>query len=202
MTTPRTKCESEGCSQPGKIHVTAVDRRQLAWRRNWCEAHARELLELHCSQPPATQDWGPAKTPVTCPAEGWTEFDPELLTNKDEEVRGTVHLSEVSGLRRFWIAIGYAESSILYWKFERKSFVRPLTHDALAATISALGGELREVLIDEFLPAQHVFHAKLRITRSREVLAIDVRPSDAIIMAMVGNVPIFVANDVVSELDS
>ncbi|MGE5194881.1 MAG: bifunctional nuclease family protein [Deltaproteobacteria bacterium] len=108
-------------------------------------------------------------------------------------------MSEVSGLRRFWIAIGYAESGLLYWRFERKSFGRPLTHDAMATTISALGGKLREVLIDEFLPAQHVFHAKLRIAHSRDVVAVDVRPSDAIIMAMVCNVPIFVAHDVLSQ---
>jgi len=61
---------------------------------------------------------------------------------------------------------------------------------------------LREVLVDEFLPAQHVFHAKLRIATSRDVVAVDVRPSDAIIMAMICNVPIFVANDVVSQFDS
>jgi bifunctional DNase/RNase len=202
MTTPGTKCESEGCSQHGNIHVTAVDRRQLAWRRDWCEIHARELLQKQWSEPPATRNLGPARIPVTCPSTGWTEFDPELLAYEDDKLQAHLLLSEVSGSRRFWIAIGYAESAALYWKIERKSFVRPLTHDALATTISGLDGKLREVLIDEFLPAQHVFHAKLRIAQSRDVVAVDVRPSDGIIMAMACNVPIFVAHNVVSLCDS
>jgi hypothetical protein len=136
---------------------------------------------------------------MTCETTGWTEFDPELLVYKDDDVHGSVLLSEISGLRRFWIAIGVSEASVLNWRFDRTTFARPLTHDALATTISMLGGKLREVLIDKLIADQRLFHAKLQIDHLHKVVAVDVRPSDALIMAIASRVPIFVANDVLSQ---
>jgi bifunctional DNase/RNase len=77
---------------------------------------------------------------------------------------------------------------------------RPLTHRAMLNTIVALGAALNAVRIDRFIPDQHVFHAKLELRKMGENVLVDVRPSDAITIALAANVGILVAKEVVAEL--
>ena len=194
-----TRCEVDRCNQAGDIHITGIDRRTLCGRWNRCESHAADLLKSHLLRPPATFQVRPPAVPQTCDGAGWAHVDPELLVYKEGDDFSRLLVSEVAGLQRFWIAIGYAEAAVLQWRLERVSFGRPLTHDALSATICTLGAKLCETVIDEFVPDRHLFRAKLQIDQSGRVVAVDVRPSDAIVMAVVAKVPIFVSHDVLSK---
>ena len=69
---------------------------------------------------------------------------------------------------------------------------RPLTHELLASTIELLGGELQDIFISEL--RDHTYFAKLRISCEGELIEIDSRPSDAIVIAVILDVPIFVAD--------
>lgn len=63
-----------------------------------------------------------------------------------------------------------------------------------------LKGVLQCALIDRYVSQQYVYYAKLVISRDGGSVFIDAKPSDAIILAIVRGVPIFVAEEVLSDL--
>jgi bifunctional DNase/RNase len=67
--------------------------------------------------------------------------------------------------------------------------------------MKALDGQLEYVAIDKHFPSQSVaFEAKLHIRRGEDFKVIDVRPSDAFVLAVICDVPIVVLHDVLSNL--
>ncbi len=107
-------------------------------------------------------------------------------------------LREVEGERNFSIMIGIFEATSIDRRVKRLPSPRPLTHDLVAGTIDALGGELRDIFISEL--RDHTYYAKLRIRQNGEMVEVDCRPSDAIALAVTANVPIYVAEDVLDEV--
>jgi bifunctional DNase/RNase len=71
---------------------------------------------------------------------------------------------------------------------------RPLTHDLLKSTISALGGELQYVLINDL--RESIFYAVLHIEQGDRTIDVDARPSDSIALAVRTRCPIYVADHV------
>ncbi len=107
-------------------------------------------------------------------------------------------LKEVEGDRNFSIMIGIFEATSIDRRVKRLPSPRPLTHDLVAGSIDALGGELRDIFISEL--RDHTYYAKLRIRQNGEMVEVDCRPSDAIALAVTANVPIYVAEDVLDEV--
>jgi uncharacterized protein len=68
------------------------------------------------------------------------------------------------------------------------------SHDLVRALISNLGGQLTKIVIDDLWNG--VYYAKLHLAVNGETLAVDSRPSDAIAIALRGEVPLY-ATDVV-----
>jgi bifunctional DNase/RNase len=73
-----------------------------------------------------------------------------------------------------------------------------LTHDLVASVVENMGGELQDIFISEL--RDHTYFAKLRIRHEGELIEVDCRPSDAIALAVTAKVPIYVAEDVLSEV--
>jgi uncharacterized protein len=73
-----------------------------------------------------------------------------------------------------------------------------LTHDALADAIDVLGGEVQDVLISRFENQYHF--TGLRIRQNGELVLVDMRPSDAFILAVIENKRIFVSNEVLAKI--
>jgi uncharacterized protein len=107
-------------------------------------------------------------------------------------------LKEVEGDRNFSIMIGIFEATSIDRRVKHLPSPRPLTHDLVAGTIDALGGELRDIFISEL--RDHTYYAKLRIRMNGEMVEVDCRPSDAIALAVTASVPIYVAEDVLEEV--
>jgi len=107
-------------------------------------------------------------------------------------------LKEVEGDRNFSIMIGIFEATSIDRRVKHLPSPRPLTHDLVAGTIDALGGELRDIFISEL--REHTYYAKLRIRMNGEMVEVDCRPSDAIALAVTASVPIYVAEDVLEEV--
>ena len=108
-----------------------------------------------------------------------------------------IWLKEVEGERVFPIVIGIFEATSIDRRVKKMNSPRPLTHDLIAMVIDSLGAELQDIFISEL--RDHTYYAKLRIRQSGELVEIDSRPSDAIALAVTANVPIYVAEDVISE---
>jgi bifunctional DNase/RNase len=115
--------------------------------------------------------------------------------NSDQHI---IFLKEVEGDRMFPIVIGIFEASSIDRRVKNSATQRPLTHDLLANTIELLGGELRDIYINEL--REHTYFAKLRIRRDGELVEVDSRPSDAIALAVTVDVPIYVAEDIIDEV--
>ncbi|MCC6908514.1 MAG: bifunctional nuclease family protein [Phycisphaerales bacterium] len=111
-----------------------------------------------------------------------------------------IELQEVDGERSFPIAIGLPEAQAIERRLKGLEPPRPQTHDLLASTIDALGGELEHIVIHDL--SDNTFFAKLVVKQDGREIEIDSRPSDAIALGAATNVPIFVEEKVLEQAGS
>lgn len=104
-------------------------------------------------------------------------------------------LKESDGARRLPIVIGGPEAQAIANELEGIKAQRPMTHDLLRSVIEALGGHLREVVINNL--KEGTFYASLVFEYTDQ--EIDSRPSDAIALAVRCGVPIFVSEEIMQE---
>ncbi len=78
--------------------------------------------------------------------------------------------------------------------------LRPLTHDLLKTVMETLGGELRQVVVNDL--REEIYFAELVVDVDGREVRIDSRPSDAIALAVRAEVPIFVSEDVMDRAAS
>ena len=132
-------------------------------------------------------------------------FDPGLVFLHDgPDERGPLDLMclvELGGIRRFRIAIGRFEAQSLALELQGHVAERPVPHRAMVALIEALRGRLLHIVVDKYHPAQEVvYEAKLHVQQMDKVLIVDARPSDAITMAVICGVPIYVSDAILAAL--
>lgn len=133
--------------------------------------------------------------------EGAVGFDIELLLLDERQERPCqFSLREVGGKRRLDCAIGICEAAALQRELERLATPRPLTHRAMVSLMAALGGCLERVVVDRLHPEQRIYEAKLHIRQATEAAVVDVRVSDAVILAVICEVPLFVSHEVLARL--
>ena len=111
-----------------------------------------------------------------------------------------IELTEIGGDRTFPIVIGLTEAFAIERRLKGIEIRRPQTHDLLASTIRHLGGTLKEIIINDLVDG--TFYARLIIERDGEEIEIDSRPSDAIALGVAGDVPIYVAEEVLAQTQS
>ncbi len=93
--------------------------------------------------------------------------------------------------RTFPIVIGLPEAQAIERRLKGVAIKRPQTHDLLASVITALGGTLRSITINDL--SDHTFFATLDVENADgEMIHIDSRPSDAIAIGIAESAPIFV----------
>ncbi len=112
--------------------------------------------------------------------------------------RQIIVLKEVDGERTFPIVIGSAEAYAIDRRLKGIPMPRPLTHDLLAAVIEQLGGEIEKIEIHNLEDA--IFFARICIRQNSKRIEIDSRPSDAIALGVATMVPIYVAEQVLSQV--
>ena len=81
---------------------------------------------------------------------------------------------------------------------------RPLTHDLLANVLTALGGKVERIIINDFKSG--VFYGRLIITaenelQQRKIVELDARSSDCMAMAALQKAPIYVSEVVWEEVE-
>jgi len=123
----------------------------------------------------------------------------ELVRIRIDDIGGpqTITLREIDGEREFSMEIGEYEANGIKHRLYGSPSVRPMTYDLLANTIEALGGTLERIEITELRDS--TFFAQLVVKQAGELIIIDSRPSDAIALGIAGNVPIFVAEQVLDN---
>jgi uncharacterized protein len=110
-----------------------------------------------------------------------------------------IELREVDGERTFPIVVGRPEAYAIDRRLKGLEPERPQTHELLASVIEALGGTLTSIHIDDLI--EGTFFAKLLIKQGEKEQVIDSRPSDAIALGVAMQVPIFVEEQVLDEIE-
>lgn len=111
-----------------------------------------------------------------------------------------IELSEIGGERNFPIVIGSNEAFAIERRLKGIEIVRPQTHDLLANTVRQLGGQLKEVVISDL--REGTFYAKLIVLQNGHEIEIDARPSDAIALVVAEDVPIYVDESVLNQVQN
>jgi len=188
-------CEHWGCKATAVVYFVIVEDRRVRATNKWCDLHASSALSAYYKTTEGRLGKG-----VSSPCTGSTCFDIECLAHYQHRDQCWLSLREVDGLSRFPLTIGYPEFLSLYYVLQPMGTRRPLTHRAMADAITRLGGKLEYVVIDKLDQREMTYHAQLLIHRRDEVISVDVRPSDAAVLAVETGVPIFVRNDVLEQL--
>ncbi len=116
-----------------------------------------------------------------------------------------IYLREKNGKgRSFQIEIGLTEALAIDRRLKGISFHRPLTHELLASTIEALGGQLEKIVINDLRydseDGRGTFIATIYLRQGEKLISVDSRPSDAIALGVAMGTPIYVAEEVLQEV--
>lgn len=123
----------------------------------------------------------------------------EIQIVDDPHRHQVVVLVEKNGRRAFPIFIGLVEASAMDMAVHGTQAPRPMTHDLIYNVLDSLGSELLEIRVDEL--RNETFFGKLVVRKENgEVVLVDTRPSDAMVLAVKRRLPIFVDDGVLSEV--
>lgn len=127
-------------------------------------------------------------------------FDIELVVNDERSTQGLVVLREAGATRQIRLTIGVFEAWAMHQALCRIETPRPLTHEATVTIIRSLRAELIRVVVDAFELKTAAYHAKLVLRAPFREVVVDVRPSDALTLALHFGCPVFVLNDVLANV--
>jgi bifunctional DNase/RNase len=100
-------------------------------------------------------------------------------------------LKERNGERVLPVGIGPLEAQAIVMPMQGVRPPRPMTHDIFVEILVSLGGHLRRVEITDLI--ESTFHARLMLESGGQEKSYDIRPSDAVALAVRTETPIFVA---------
>ena len=106
-------------------------------------------------------------------------------------------LKERTGERVLPIGIGPLEAQAIAMPLQGVRPPRPMTHDVFATIIAGLGGRLRRVEVTQL--TDNTFYARLILDQAGREQVIDIRPSDAVALAVRTETPIYVAEAVFDQ---
>jgi len=107
-----------------------------------------------------------------------------ILVNKEEN-------------RMLPIWIGLLEANAIDKELNAVTSPRPMTHDLLHSILTKMHLQVKEVRIIEL--KENTYFATLFLKSGKELIEIDARPSDAIVLALKSKAPVFVAAEILKE---
>ena len=108
-----------------------------------------------------------------------------------------VILTDKEGKHALPIWIGLLEATAIDKELRNITSPRPMTHDLIYSILEHLKANVKEVRIVEIKDS--TYYATLFLTLNKGVIAIDARPSDALVIALKSKTPIFVSAKVLEE---
>jgi bifunctional DNase/RNase len=95
------------------------------------------------------------------------------------------------------IFIGTSEAQNILLGMGDVDIPRPLTHDLFLNTLEMMGGTLKQIEIHSLIDG--TFYANIIITKDKQTITIDGRPSDALALAVRKAAPVFIEETIVKE---
>lgn len=106
--------------------------------------------------------------------------------------------AESNGPRRLPIVIGTPEAQSIAIVMEKINPPRPLSHDLIVTTFSALNVDLLDVFIYKF--ENGAFHAELTLQQGENQYKIDSRTSDGVALAIRTGAPIYTTEEIMKSM--
>lgn len=127
------------------------------------------------------------------------EMDIIGIASDSRNMQPVVILKEKSGERELYIWIGPVEAMALQRAINKEVFQRPLTHELLRNLMEKTNIVMEHIEIDDL--RDHTYFATIYIRNNdSELLTIDARPSDALVLATWNGVTIFVSEQVIEGM--
>ena len=121
------------------------------------------------------------------------------IASDTRNMQPVVILKEKSGERELYIWIGPVEAMALQRAMNKEVFQRPLTHELLRNILEKSGMTMEHIEIDDL--RDHTYYATIYLkTSEAELMTVDARPSDALVLATWTGVPIFVNEKVIEGM--
>ncbi len=95
------------------------------------------------------------------------------------------------------IFINPSQALAIQLGLDGEDFQRPLTHDLVVNILGKVEAEIGKVQVDELRGG--TFYATIFLITPQEILEVDARPSDALALAVKGDIPIYVSDQVMEE---
>ncbi|MGM0639843.1 MAG: bifunctional nuclease family protein [Thermotogota bacterium] len=93
------------------------------------------------------------------------------------------------------IWIGPCEAGVMAMALKKEIFERPLTHDLYLNSIEKLNYKINKIIITKI--ENNIYHSTISLTDKNEnTIEIDSRPSDAIILGVKSEIPIYLDDDI------
>jgi bifunctional DNase/RNase len=109
-----------------------------------------------------------------------------------------VALADLQELRALFIWIGLPEARAIYSELEGVKHQRPLTHDLLEQIIQKTEGGIHRIVVTH--TQENIYYATVVLQRENNLIEIDARPSDAIVLALKFDAPVFVNRDLFEKM--
>ncbi len=97
------------------------------------------------------------------------------------------------------VGVALPEAVTIYGRLEHKKSPRPMTHDLLDGVVSALGGRVLRVQIDDLVDGAFIGTVILQTKQGGQALALEARAADALAVALSASAPIYVAKGVMDR---
>lgn len=98
----------------------------------------------------------------------------------------------------FSIQIGFSEARAIIWAQNNIAPLRPTSHDLFINLMEKTGWRLLQIRITHY--HEGIFYTTLSLqNNNNDKVEIDARPSDAIVIALKKNVPIFIEEEVLTQ---
>jgi len=108
-----------------------------------------------------------------------------------------VLLADKEGKMALPIWVGLLEANAIDRELRNETPPRPMTHDLLYSILAQTHAKVKEVRIVDL--KDNVYYAILFLRLSKEVVELDARPSDAIVIALKSKTPIFVSTKILDK---
>ncbi len=106
-------------------------------------------------------------------------------------------LDELEGDRHLVIGVGHAEAFALDVSLQGLQWGRPMTYQFTVALVRSLGGRVREVRLDRIV--EGAYAATVEVEGPPGMALVDARSSDALNLAVLTQVPVFVAPEMLAD---
>lgn len=192
----KIKCEIEGCEVQPDFFITSIESRRLLFRRSMCEEHASRFFTEFRSKTSIGSGAHNAMPGAVC-----VDYEMVVYHDSPEEKDRPAHvcLHEVGGRRRFWTNVDSLAWAAMLTQIQQQPPASAVMPVGGAGRLTKPDGELQAVVVDKLDEADRRFHARLRVLKGGQIVSVDVRPSDAYILAAVYGVPIFVDEKVLER---